>query len=76
MVYALTVTNRGSTSPDDGSLFRVDAIPKEVRFFTGDMDDGGPATGPIYFEQTGTNQTVVPTTDIGLSDSLVRPTDM
>ncbi|MEO0815806.1 MAG: hypothetical protein AAFX86_00735 [Pseudomonadota bacterium] len=76
VIYSLTVTNRGSTSPDEGSLFLVDAMPDEVTFFTGDMDDGGPASGPVFFEETGTALTVDPLTDIGLSNSSIRPTDM
>ncbi|MEL6569482.1 MAG: hypothetical protein AAFQ22_13780 [Pseudomonadota bacterium] len=76
VIYSLKVTNRGSTSPDEGSLFLVDAMPDEVIFFTGDMDDGGPASGPVFFEETGTALTVDPMTDIGLSNSPTRPMDM
>lgn len=76
VVYSLTVTNRGSASPDDGSLFLVDAVPDEVSLFTGDMDDGGPATGPVLFEENGTSLTFTPATDFGLSNSPIRPSDI
>ncbi|MEM6946876.1 MAG: hypothetical protein AAF486_02175 [Pseudomonadota bacterium] len=73
VIYTLTVTNRGSASPDDGTLFLVDAVPDEVSVFTGDMDDGGPATGPLYFEESGTALIASEPAELAMSNSPIRP---
>lgn len=53
IVSSMTLTNIGNSAADADSIVIIDAVPSAMEFYNGDMDDGGPATGPIYFTQTG-----------------------
>lgn len=74
VIYKIETSNAGSAPIDDNSLFFVDALPTEVEFYNADMDDGGPATGPVLFTETGSGITFDETTDLGFSDSTTKPT--
>lgn len=73
VVYTITSTNIGTGSADAGSIFIVDTLPAEVEFYNGDMDGGGPATGAVYFTQSGAGLTFSLATDVGYSNSGTRP---
>ncbi len=73
VVYSLTVQNTGTGAVDADTLFIVDTLPAEVTFFNGDMDDAGPATGAVYFTQSGAGLTFTPATDLRYSSSATRP---
>jgi uncharacterized repeat protein (TIGR01451 family) len=64
VVYSITVTNAGSGGADSNSIFIVDRLPAEIEFFNGDMDGAGPATGAVYFTQSGAGLTFTLATDL------------
>ena len=74
VIYKIEATNAGSAPIDSGSLFFVDELPPEVEFYNDDIDDGGPAAGPVIFTETGSGLTFNEMTDLGYSDGLTRPT--
>lgn len=74
VIYTITATNTGSGPVDSSSLFLVDSLPPEISFYNGDMDDGGPATGPILFESTDSGLTFS-AGDVGYSTTAAAPTD-
>lgn len=51
VLYAITVTNTGGSPVDLSSMLLADALPPQMIFYNGDIDDGGPLTG--NFEFTG-----------------------
>lgn len=71
--YTLTVTNSGDGRTDAGTLFLADPIPAEVEFFNGDIDGAGPATGAVYFTQSGAGLTFSLATDVAYSDATTAP---
>jgi len=76
VISSLTVTNPGSSAADADSIVIIDAIPAEVTFYNGPIDDVG-GSNPISFEQTGgANLTFTYSSDVKYSNSGIRPTDM
>jgi uncharacterized repeat protein (TIGR01451 family) len=51
ILYAITVSNAGRDPLDADTLHIVDRLPGEIRFYNGDVDDGGPETGSFEFQQ-------------------------
>ena len=51
----------------------VDSLPPEVTFYNGDIDDGGPLTGVVDFQESGSNLTFDEATDLGFSNSATKP---
>lgn len=74
VVYTLTVRNSGSGGVDADTLFIVDSIPANVEFFNGDMDGAGPATGAVYFTQSGAGLAFSLASDVRYSNAVARPT--
>lgn len=73
VIYTINIASSGAVPPDAGSLFLVDALPPEVVFFNGDVDGGGPETGVVAFDQTNTNITFSPGSDLGFSAASTPP---
>ena len=73
VIYKIETSSSGSAPVDDGSLFFVDSLPPEVEFYNADMDDGGPAAGPVLFTETGSGLTFTAATDLGFSNSATKP---
>jgi len=72
MIYTLQVTNAGdAVNPD--TIFVIDAIPADMVFYNDDMDDGGPATGPVYFSDGASGLTCCLVADIEYSSSTMPP---
>lgn len=71
--YTLTVTNSGDGAVDADTLFLSDPIPAEVEFFNGDIDGGGPATGAVYFTESGSGLTFSLATDVAYSNLVAKP---
>jgi uncharacterized repeat protein (TIGR01451 family) len=72
--YTITAQNLGPGLVDNNSIFLVDRLPSNLTFYNGDMDGGGPATGPVYFTQVaGTGLTFTPATDLRYSDLVAPP---
>ncbi|MEM7766143.1 MAG: hypothetical protein AAF253_01485 [Pseudomonadota bacterium] len=65
VIYTLAITNRGSGSPDDGTIFMVDEPPGEHTFFFGDMNDSGPGSEPIVFTDLGSGLSLDPVDGVG-----------
>lgn len=77
IISSMLVTNAGSGAADADTIVIIDEVPSEMIFYNGDMDDGGPATNPVYFTQTGgAGLTFTYGTDAAYSDSMTRPTNM
>lgn len=71
--YTLTVTNSGDGTVDSDTLFLADPLPAEVEFYNADIDGGGPATGAVYFTQSGAGLTFTLATDVKYSNSATKP---
>jgi len=72
--YTITAQNLGAGRVDNNSIFLVDRLPADLTFYNGDMDGGGPATGPVYFTQAaGTGLTFTPATDLRYSNLVAPP---
>lgn len=77
IISSLTVTNPGFAAADTDTIVIIDAVPPELTFYNGDMDDGGPATDAVYFTQAnGAGLSWTYSTDAKFSNSVSRPTDM
>lgn len=72
-VYTLDIENTGALPIDNNSLFLAIPVPSESQFYNADMDDGGPATGPIFFTETGSGLTFDDNTDLAFSDQAGQP---
>ena len=72
VIYTLQVTNAGDAVNTD-TVFVIDAIPADMTFYNDDMDDGGPATGPVYFIDGGSGLTCCLATDSDSSSSTMPP---
>lgn len=71
--YTLTVTNSGDGVVDTNTLFLSDPIPSNVEFYNADIDGAGPATGAVYFSQSGAGLTLTLATDVKYSNSSTKP---
>ncbi|GHB02197.1 hypothetical protein GCM10009069_26230 [Algimonas arctica] len=77
VISSMTVTNIGNSAADTDSIVIIDAVPSEMTFYNGDMDDGGPATQAVHFTQTGgANLTFTYASDAAYSNSGSRPANM
>lgn len=74
VIYTITATNAGSGPVDGNSIFLVDSLPPEISFYNGDMDDSGPATGPVLFTDIDSGLTFGPA-DVGYSTAAAAPTN-
>ncbi len=75
VIYTITVNNTGTGDVDSGSLALIDALPGEIIFFNGDIDDAGPETGPVTFQDTGGGLSFDAANDLGFSNAAVKPAD-
>ena len=73
VIYTITATNTGPGPTTTDSLFLFDALPPQVDFYNGDIDDAGPATAPVIFSQSGTSLTFNPATDMKFSNAAAAP---
>ena len=73
VIYTITVENTGTGDVDSGSLVLIDAMPAEVTFFNGDIDDAGPELEPIAFQDTGGGLSFDPNADVGFSNAATHP---
>jgi hypothetical protein len=48
VIYTINLVNQGGAI-DSSSIIVIDTLPTSVEFYNGDIDDGGPATGPVQF---------------------------
>ena len=76
VIYEIAIENTGDGQVDEGTIFLLDAIPPEVTFFNGDIDDGGPETDVVIAIDTNSGLTFDPNTDLGFSNGSARPSSM
>lgn len=73
VIYTITVENTGSGDVDSGSLLLIDAMPTEISFFNDDLDDGGPETAPVSFQEGTSGLTFDFNTDARFSNAASPP---
>jgi len=76
VIYTIEINNSGNGSADADSVFIVDAMPSEIEFYNGDIDDAGPQTDPIIGVDNGSGLTLDYVTDIGFATGTTKPTNM
>ena len=73
-IYTFTVSNTGNAATDTDTLLLIDAMPSEIEFYNGDIDDGGPETNPVSFSQAnGAALTFTYATDVAFANSGTKP---
>lgn len=75
VIYNISVTNNGSGPIDVNSMLIIDALPEELTFYNGDIDDAGPETDAVILTETGSGLTFNPTTDLGFSNATSQPSN-
>jgi uncharacterized repeat protein (TIGR01451 family) len=75
VIYNISVANNGSGPVDVNSILIIDALPEELTFYNGDIDDGGPETDAVILTETGSGLTFNPATDLGFSNAASQPSD-
>jgi len=72
-IYTITVVNTGAGSVDNDTMVLIDKIPDETIFYNGDIDDGGPETDPVSFQDASSGLTFNYVTDVAYSDLAATP---
>jgi len=75
VIYTITVVNEGIGPVDTDTMVLIDAIPGEITFYNGDIDDGGPETNPVAFQDSGSGLTWNYGTDVRFSNAASAPAD-
>jgi len=73
VVYTITFTNIGDGAADSDSVEIIDAIPSEIEFYNGDIDDGGPETTAVTGTDSGSGLTFNYAADVRYSNSGSAP---
>ncbi len=73
LLYTITATNTGTGPADSDSVFVYDTLPATLEFFNGDVDGGGPATGPVLFNAATSGLTYTEATDLRYSNAAAAP---
>ena len=74
VIYTIIATNAGPGMADPDTMELIDAMPSEVEFYNGDIDDGGPETDPVSFVQSsGAGLTFNYAGDVAYSNSAAPP---
>jgi len=76
VIYEIAVENTGSGPVDNNSIFLVDRLPPEITFFNGDIDNGGPETDNVVFNDAGSALSFNTATNLGFSNGATAPTSM
>ncbi len=72
VIYSITVENTGSGTVDEDTIVLIDAMPPELSFYNGDIDDGGPQTQAVILIDTDSGLTLGPA-DVTFSKSATKP---
>ncbi len=74
VIYTIEFANGGDGPTDANSLEIIDAIPSEIEFYNGDIDDGGPETQPVTGTDFGSSLLALNyATDVRFSKSPTKP---
>ena len=76
VIYTISVSNTGSGPADSNSIFLVDSMPSEITFYNGDIDDTGPETTPVIFNDNGSGLSFNYSTDVKFAAGTTAPTQM
>lgn len=69
VIYTITFTNIGDGSADNDSVVIIDAMPSEIEFYNGDIDDGGPETTAVTGTDNGSGLVLNYASDVAYSNS-------
>lgn len=72
-IYTIKVANDGTGSVDNDTMILIDKIPDETIFYNGDIDDAGPETDPVSFQDSGSGLSFTYATDVAYSDLAATP---
>lgn len=72
-IYTIQVSNDGAGSVDNDTMTLIDKIPDETIFYNADIDDGGPETHPVSFQESGSGLTFTYAADVAYSDLATTP---
>jgi len=73
VIYAINVENTGSGPVDNNTIVIVDALPPEISFYNGDIDDAGPLTDAVVFIDNGSGLSFDPALDVAFSKAATAP---
>lgn len=73
VIYTIEFTNTGSGAADVDSIEIIDAMPSEISYYNGDIDDGGPELNPVIGIDSGSGLTFTYPGDVRFSNSLTKP---
>ncbi|MEP1230070.1 MAG: hypothetical protein ABJG88_05290 [Litorimonas sp.] len=76
VIYTISATHESGPALDPETLFLKDAIPSEVVFFNGDIDDAGPEIHPVSFTNNTSSLTFNYPTDVAFSNASLPPVAM
>jgi len=77
LIYTIAVSNTGSVSVDQDTLFLVDSLPPELSFFNGDYNGPVEAGADVFgYSETNADLDFDPASDVGFSSSVVAPTSL
>ncbi|MCF6220256.1 MAG: proprotein convertase P-domain-containing protein [Robiginitomaculum sp.] len=69
VIYTIRFTNTGDGAADADSVVIIDAIPPEIEFYNGDIDDGGPETTAVTGTDNGSGLTFNYASDVAYSNA-------
>lgn len=74
VIYTISASNSGTGPTGLDSIVLIDALPSELTFYNGDIDDGGPETEPVAFSQTNSpSLSLTYVNDVGYSNAATKP---
>ena len=73
VIYSISVVHKSGPDLDEDTVFIADSMPAEVVFYTGDIDDAGPATGAVKFVDNGSGLSFDPSVNVSYSNGPVKP---
>lgn len=76
VIYSIDFTNEGDGGADADSVVIFDALPPEIEFYNGDIDDGGPETDPVVGIDNASGLTLTYASDVAYSNAGAKPASM
>ncbi len=73
VIYTISFSNIGDGAADNDSVEIIDAIPSEIEFYNGDIDDTGPETTAVTGTDNGSGLTFNYAADVRFSNSGPAP---
>jgi uncharacterized repeat protein (TIGR01451 family) len=73
VIYTIEFTNIGPSATSADTVEIIDAVPAEIEYYNGDIDDGGPETDPVIGIDNGSGMTLTYATDVAYSSAGTKP---